>query len=344
MKLLHTGSVKSLYEVPGGDSLVFHFSDRYSVFDWGAMPDLLEGKGEALASMAWSFFKLCEQAGIDHHCLGPCNELGEVDYGLERFSRIKVRTVNVLRNDLGAYQQRPTQTLVPLEVLFRYGIPEGSSLIERSKDPVVQKSLGLKAPVEIGQRFELPLIEFSTKLEPMDRMLTHQEAQKLSGVTDDEWSDLLEFTHQVAALIKRTFTALDVELWDGKIELAFGDLCPKKGKRNFVLVDSIGPDELRLKYRGQGLSKENLRQYYRKTPWYPALIEAKKMASSGGDWKKICVEELKQCPPALGPELKKEVEDMYGVLADEIGLLLNLKRSLRPELTLEGWYEKRGGP
>ena len=29
----------------------FHFSDRYSVFDWGRMPDLIEGKGEALCIM-----------------------------------------------------------------------------------------------------------------------------------------------------------------------------------------------------------------------------------------------------------------------------------------------------
>src|SRR5690606_331179 len=34
---------------------VFEFSDRYSIFDWGEMPDHLEGKGEALAFMGWFF-------------------------------------------------------------------------------------------------------------------------------------------------------------------------------------------------------------------------------------------------------------------------------------------------
>ena len=36
----------------------FHFSDRYSVFDWGRMPDLIEGKGEALCIMGAYCFEL----------------------------------------------------------------------------------------------------------------------------------------------------------------------------------------------------------------------------------------------------------------------------------------------
>jgi Phosphoribosylaminoimidazolesuccinocarboxamide (SAICAR) synthase len=47
------GSVKDLkvIEKPTAKKLGvgrFVFSDRYSVFDWGEMPDLIEGKGKAL--------------------------------------------------------------------------------------------------------------------------------------------------------------------------------------------------------------------------------------------------------------------------------------------------------
>ena len=51
------GSVKDLevlespYESKEGRG-IFHFSDRYSVFDWGEMPDNIKNKGAALAMMA----------------------------------------------------------------------------------------------------------------------------------------------------------------------------------------------------------------------------------------------------------------------------------------------------
>ena len=54
--VLYQGSVKNVRGVKGRDPYVFEFSDRYSIFDWGEMPDLLEGKGEALAFMSWFFF------------------------------------------------------------------------------------------------------------------------------------------------------------------------------------------------------------------------------------------------------------------------------------------------
>lgn len=42
--LLYSGSVKDVYGVAGKDPFVFQFSDRYSIFDWGEMPDAIPGK------------------------------------------------------------------------------------------------------------------------------------------------------------------------------------------------------------------------------------------------------------------------------------------------------------
>ncbi|MEK7690351.1 MAG: phosphoribosylaminoimidazolesuccinocarboxamide synthase, partial [Bdellovibrionota bacterium] len=55
-KVLYRGSVKNLHGVFQGGALVFEYSDAFSVFDWGRLPDPIIGKGAALAVMAASFF------------------------------------------------------------------------------------------------------------------------------------------------------------------------------------------------------------------------------------------------------------------------------------------------
>ena len=53
---------------------VFVFSDRYSVFDWGEMPDHIAGKGAALAMMAAFNFEWLKQRGIASHYIGMLDE------------------------------------------------------------------------------------------------------------------------------------------------------------------------------------------------------------------------------------------------------------------------------
>ncbi len=54
-KLLYQGSVKNVYVVDN-THLEFEFSDAYSVFDWGRMPDSIPGKGIALAALTESIY------------------------------------------------------------------------------------------------------------------------------------------------------------------------------------------------------------------------------------------------------------------------------------------------
>ncbi|HMX45777.1 MAG TPA: phosphoribosylaminoimidazolesuccinocarboxamide synthase, partial [Candidatus Obscuribacter sp.] len=54
--LVYQGSVKDVYEL-GSEELLFHFSDDFSVFDWGKMPDRISGKGRALTLFAAGFFE-----------------------------------------------------------------------------------------------------------------------------------------------------------------------------------------------------------------------------------------------------------------------------------------------
>lgn len=68
--LLYQGSVKNVRGLAADASLVFEYSDRYSVFDWGEMPDQITGKGAALNLMGYAFFRYLEnKIGLKHHML-----------------------------------------------------------------------------------------------------------------------------------------------------------------------------------------------------------------------------------------------------------------------------------
>ena len=69
------GSVKDLEVVkapsdrePGEGR--FRFSDRYSVFDWGKMPDDIAHKGAAICIATAYFFERLAEEGIPSHYLG----------------------------------------------------------------------------------------------------------------------------------------------------------------------------------------------------------------------------------------------------------------------------------
>ena len=52
--MYHVGSVKNILGNKDSNELIFSYSDRYSVFDWGEMPDK-SYKGQYLAAMAYMF-------------------------------------------------------------------------------------------------------------------------------------------------------------------------------------------------------------------------------------------------------------------------------------------------
>jgi len=63
----------------------FIFSDRYSVFDWGEMPDHIPDKGKSLCISAAYFFEKLESRGIGTHYFGLVE-----DGQLKKLSEIKV--------------------------------------------------------------------------------------------------------------------------------------------------------------------------------------------------------------------------------------------------------------
>ena len=318
MELMHRGSVKDIYKItPAGMGelsvaelnqapLLFRFSDRYSIFDWGQMPDAIPGKGAALALMGRKLLQHLEECGFSTHFLKP----GPLATDLV------VRSVEVPRTNVGIYQTKPVAMLVPLEVIYRFGAPQGSSLLRKFKSGADWQTAGYDRAYQEGEDFAQVHLDVTTKLERLDRALNATEAKALAGMSDEEWDELVAFTKAIAEELKNLFARGGMKLWDGKLEFAF--VRKPNGKRGFILVDSIGLDEIRLTWKGRPLSKELLRQAYISSPWFTALTDAKKQAPD--DFRTFCEVTLRQSPLPLPPKTLLAISKLYQSVAD---LILN---------------------
>jgi phosphoribosylaminoimidazole-succinocarboxamide synthase len=303
----------------------FSFSDRYSVFDWGEMPDHIEGKGAALCLMGAHCFERLEEQGIKTHYRGLVNQKGEtVKFkDLKQPSSImEVNLVNVYKpkssvkdgkilHDYGVYAQKLVNCLIPLEIIYRNGLPEGSSVFKRlEQGKITLKDLGLNHTPKPGEQLAKPIFDVSTKLEETDRYLTWAEAQKIAGLTSQEVSDLKAVLLKTDNTVSQIAQAAGLKNEDGKIELAFDP------KRQLMVVDVVGTlDECRFTFGGVHVSKEVARQFYKKTSWYNDLEQAKKDAAAKGiqDWKS-----LSPSPPKLDAQLKTIISEMYMAAANEM--------------------------
>lgn len=304
----------------------FHFSDRYSVFDWGEMPDQIEGKGEALCLMGSYCFERLEEKGVNTHYLGLVDSDGKV-VALKELkhpsSAMEVKLVNVfkpetrasqgkLTYDYSVYATKLKNCLIPLEIIYRNGLPEGSSVFKRlEQGKTTLKDMGLDHYPKPGERFTKPLFDVSTKLEQTDRYLSWEEAKRISGLTNIELIAVKSVLSRVNDTITEMACHAKLENEDGKIELAFDE------SRKLMVVDVVGTlDECRFTYEGFHVSKEIARQFYKKTKWYTDVEEAKKVAEAKGvtDWKTLC----KSQPPKLDARLKSFISQMYMAAANEL--------------------------
>jgi len=325
------GSVKDLEiinkptpKVMGGGK--FHFSDRYSVFDWGEMPDHIQGKGAALCLMGAYCFERLEAKGVKTHYKGLVAENGKavkvkelkqpssiMEVCLVNVYRPQTRVVNgKITHDYSVYTPNLKNCLIPLEIIYRNGLPEGSSVFKRLKQGKVNlKDLGLDHYPKPGENLDKPIFDVSTKLEETDRYVTWQEAQKIASLTDKELADVKALLLKADETITAGASKAGLRNEDGKIELAFDN------ERKLMVVDVIGTlDECRFTCNGVHVSKEVARQFYKKTMWYTHVEEAKKNAEARvvKNWKALC----RSQPPKLNSELKTLIGEMYMAAANEL--------------------------
>jgi phosphoribosylaminoimidazole-succinocarboxamide synthase len=184
--------------------------------------------------------------------------------------------------------------LVGLEIIFRNGLPLGSSVFKRidrakqlpdgkqrsSEIARILKELGVKEPPRPGQMLPSPVMSYTTKLEAGDRELSRKQAYRLSGLPRREFNKLDGLALQVNGLITEQGERTGFAHYDGKIETVWNE--------GLVVCDVIGTfDENRFAFQGEQISKEVLRQWYKRNQ--PEFVEAcEKWKKTGPGWQKSC--------------------------------------------------------
>ncbi|MEF8820838.1 MAG: phosphoribosylaminoimidazolesuccinocarboxamide synthase [Halovenus sp.] len=292
----------------------FRFTDDYSVFDWGKMPDRIPDKGASLCTMGAFNFELLEDADVPTHYRGVVvdDEVQPLSAALDagrppREMAISLTTVPELPFEDGSYDYDAyyeavgSHYLVPLEIVFRNRVPVGSSLRKRS-DPA-DHGLDVEEwpdePVDLPE----PVVEFSTKYEKQDRYLSRSDAAEIAGPAS---IDALEsVAREVNDLVTEQAAEADLTHEDGKIECLYDD-------GEIHVADVVGTfDENRFSRDGQQISKEVIRQYHKRTQpeWVDAVSEAKARATAEGvaDWKSLCERE----PAPLGEDVIQTARNLY---------------------------------
>ncbi len=288
MKFLRKGKVKEVYEV-SADELEFVFTDQISVFD-KIIPSLVPNKGETLCRTSAHWFQVVKDLGIRTHFLK-----------VSAPNRMRVKRVQVIP-DYDRITPKMKNYLIPLEVIARYYV--AGSMHDRLKSGKVRpEDVGFPrghVPA-YGEPFPEPFVEVTTKLEKVDRELTRKEALDISKLSEREYDDLVSAVLKIDARINADVRSRGLIHVDGKKEFAMDK------DRRLMLVDTFGTaDEDRwwdaaayAKGEHVELSKEFVRQYYRKTGYHQALMDARAAKKPEPDI------------PALPSDVVKQVSDLY---------------------------------
>ncbi|GAA4873886.1 phosphoribosylaminoimidazolesuccinocarboxamide synthase [Kitasatospora terrestris] len=223
-----------------GDGILT-FTDRYSVYDFGVMPDEIPGKGTASATMAVHSFGLLAAAGIPTHF---------VEQVAENALRIRLLEIDFL----GRYGPTGPAGMIPLQVVYRNALPRESSVHRRTAAGTLDPALVPPYAADGAPWLASTMVEFTTKFEETDRFVTAEEAALVGRVTPGALAGIAELTRTVAGVLTAHADRVGLRLADGKAEYGFDE------HRQPLLIDHVGtPDENRFYFRGTPVCKELLR-------------------------------------------------------------------------------------
>jgi phosphoribosylaminoimidazole-succinocarboxamide synthase len=295
MRFLRKGKVKEVYEV-SEDELEFVFTDQISVFD-KIIPTLVPHKGETLCRTSAHWFQVVKDLGIRTHFLR-----------LEGGNRMRVRRVQVI-SDYDRITPTTKNFLIPLEVIARYYV--AGSLHDRIKEGRIRpEDLGYPQghTPTYGEPLPKPFVEVTTKLEKVDRELTTDEALAISKLSRAEYQGLVDAVLKIDGRLNADVRKRGLIHVDGKKEFAMDR------DRKLMLVDTFGTaDEDRFwdlaafeKGQQVELSKEFVRQYYRKIGYHKELMDARAARKTEPDI------------PPLPSDVTKQVSDLYVSLFERL--------------------------
>jgi phosphoribosylaminoimidazole-succinocarboxamide synthase len=297
-KYLRRGKVKEVYEVSPTE-LEFRFTNDISVFD-KHIPSEIPHKGETLNGTAAHWFGLCGRLGIPHHFLQQSSP-----------TAMRVKRVRVIPQPrtLGPH---PKDYLVPLEVIMRYYL--AGSMWDRVKSGAVKpEALGFPAgrTLEYGVPLPTPHFEVTTKLEPVDRLLTRTEALELSALEPRELDAIQETVLRIDEAMQKEIGPRGLLHVDGKKEFGVD------AEGTMMVVDTFGTaDEDRFwdkdayeRGRHVDFSKEFVRQHYRQSGYYDLLQQAREAHATEPP--------IPPLPPLLVDEVSRLYTTVYQRLLGE---------------------------
>ena len=338
------GSVKDLAvdvaptEKEMGSGL-FVFSDRYSVFDWGEMPDHVPYAGASRCMTSAYFFENLLAGGVMSHYEGLTDDSGRTYTTFSEkaapSTRMKIDLVRVVKPEpivkgtgvIGynysffrqARNNGEGSFVIPLEVIYRNTLPKGSSVFRRLKEGTLSlKTMGLTEMPREGETLPHMVTDVSTKFERHDRYPKENGGESaytffngMGGLTDVETEQMAHMLGKVNKVITEGLSKAGLYNDDGKIELAF------MPDRELMVVDALGTlDECRFTYGEERieLCKEIPRQYYRRTQpeWVAEIDRAKK--SGEESWRSL----VRSGPRPLPSQLLEILSHAYGSFGNAI--------------------------
>jgi len=203
--------------------LKFKFSDRISVFDQ-IIPNKIGVKGKVLCKISKFWFEKIEK-----------NNICKTHY---------VHADNIHDDEMIVKKTE----VIPLEFIVRYY--NAGSYYKRNGG-------------KYGEKFNEPIFEYTTKFEKFDRLISEEEALKISKLKKKDLENIKETILKIDNIIEKQVEKGNLIHVDGKKE--FGIL-----NNEILLIDTFGtPDEDRFwdkkEYENGNiveLSKEFVRQYY----------------------------------------------------------------------------------
>lgn len=291
VKPARVGKVKDVYDE--GETLLFKFSNRISVFDQ-IIPNLIPGKGESLCRTSTFWFKLVADTSdiSTHYIETPSPE------------EMRVMKFYVPEKKGNPFE---VEYMIPLEFIMRYHV--AGTLFDRiRKGTITPQEVGIKHQPEYGEELIDPYFEVTTKFEKFDRPLKTGDVIEIGGMSKSELRDIEDTVLKIDRRISREVGKRGLIHVDGKKEFAFGP------SREPVLIDTFGTvDEDRFWEKKEfdngnivELSKEFVRQYYRNTGHHQNLYEAREKG-------------LPEPPiPELPPSMVGEVSDLYSRMFERI--------------------------
>jgi phosphoribosylaminoimidazole-succinocarboxamide synthase len=222
------------------------------------MIDKIPFKGESICRTTAHNFELVKKLGIKTHFIKSIST-----------TSFQAKLVRVL-NPENTLKRNSTNFLIPLEVIFRRAFPKESSMLRRLKSGEISiEDVGLKRIPKALETLKTPILDYTTKLEKIDRHLSKNNAQELAALSDKEMLAVNEMTLFINDFISKRADEIGIGYADGKIELAMGP------KRELLLVDDFGNlDENKFFVGKTYLSNQIIADASLKTNWGQEMRKA----------------------------------------------------------------------